>query len=233
MAPATFDPWSPISLDEKQVRFVFFSTHIRADGTVKPDAFIPHPYPDLSTTRHDGLSEREIWQRGETIALQRGKSLLGRADAVSGAYLNQGLKIQPDPKEGNPQHVNIIGWPLDKPAQKIIAQLISNNSKFKPPEVIPCVNAKNHHGKCVAVEGVIFETLKTAKGITLWNFGASFPNQALTAWAHSSLAIPTEALSEFLGKRVHLIGKVELHKGKPNIQTFSLDQMSRESLSAS
>ena len=131
MAPAAFDPSSPISLDEKLARFVLFSSHIRADGTVKPDAFIPHPYPDLATTRHNGLSEEEIRERGEAVALHRAKTLIGRADTASGAYLNQGLKFQPDPKEGNPQHINIIGWPLDKPAQKIIAQLISINFEIQ------------------------------------------------------------------------------------------------------
>lgn len=39
--------------DEALARFVLHGSHIRrSNQTVKPDAFIPHPYRDLSVTRH-------------------------------------------------------------------------------------------------------------------------------------------------------------------------------------
>jgi hypothetical protein len=226
MASETFEPSSPIALDEKQARFILFSAHIRADGTAKPDAFIPHPYPDLSTTRHNQLCDEEIWERGESVASQRGKALLGRADVASRSYLDQGLRIQPAPIAQNPQHINIVGWPVDKPAQKMIAQLIAKNSKFKPAQVVSCNSAIHHIGKCISVEGVVHEILRTDKGLTLLNFDANFPNQVLTAWVHSSVTIPLERLSAFRGKRVNLTGKMELWKGTPNIQIFTLDQIS-------
>ena len=50
-----------ISMDERPARFVLFSRWIRRSGnteTVKADAFIPHPYPNLSVTRHLLLSEQ-------------------------------------------------------------------------------------------------------------------------------------------------------------------------------
>ncbi|OLE55633.1 MAG: hypothetical protein AUI36_16825 [Cyanobacteria bacterium 13_1_40CM_2_61_4] len=54
-----------ISADEWLARFILFKNWIRSsDQTVKPDAFIPHPYPDLSVTRHKDLSIQNLWQIG-------------------------------------------------------------------------------------------------------------------------------------------------------------------------
>ena len=55
----------PIADDELVARFVLFSKWIRDDKTVRPDAFIPHPYPNLSVTRHRELSEFALWQIGQ------------------------------------------------------------------------------------------------------------------------------------------------------------------------
>lgn len=72
--------------NEILARFILSKSWVRADKTVKPDAFIPYPYPDLSVTRHTNLSESEIWQLGTEVAKKRNEkdireiALLGRAD---------------------------------------------------------------------------------------------------------------------------------------------------------
>lgn len=43
---------SPVADDEKVSRFILFSKWLRSDKNLRSDAFIPHPYPDLSVTRH-------------------------------------------------------------------------------------------------------------------------------------------------------------------------------------
>ena len=123
---------------EKLARFVLSADHLRADGTVRPNAFIPHPHPDLSVTRHAELPERELWSRGHAVAaevrakLTRLLPLLGRADVTADVYLKQTLRLESAPVPGNPEHVNITGWPADKPAQKIIAQEIAVRAHFVP-----------------------------------------------------------------------------------------------------
>ena len=54
---------SPMSDDESLARFILRQNQIRSDQTVKPDAFIPYPWPDLSVTRHLGLTDDELWER--------------------------------------------------------------------------------------------------------------------------------------------------------------------------
>lgn len=111
---------TPVADDEVLARFVLSRRWIRSsNGTVKPDAFIPYPWPDLSVTRHIGLSIEEIWQIGQTVADSRPATLYGRADIRALSVTNQSLQIVPTREPKN--HANITGWPKDKPVQKIIA----------------------------------------------------------------------------------------------------------------
>ena len=62
--------------DEKLARFVMYSKWVRSsDSTVRPDAFVPYPYPDLSVTRHRGLTDADIWRIGQGMADGRTVSL--------------------------------------------------------------------------------------------------------------------------------------------------------------
>ena len=71
-----------VSDDEVLARFITQRNHIRGDNTVKPNAFIPHPWPNLSVTRHTGLDEDEIWEIGQQVADARPATLRGRADVL-------------------------------------------------------------------------------------------------------------------------------------------------------
>jgi len=116
----------PITSDEWLARFIHYQRYIRQDRTARADAFIPHPYPDLSVTRHLNLSESELWRIGHDIAGQINKTLHGRVDAQVFVFQRQGLRVVADPIfPENPNHANVTGWPAEKPAQKIIAQQIA------------------------------------------------------------------------------------------------------------
>lgn len=118
---------------EKLARFVLFSKWIRSsDGTVRPDAFIPYPVPDLSVTQHSGLSEDALWGIGQTVADPRPATLYGRADINAGVVRKQKLNVDAAPVEGNANHVNISGWPADKPRQKSIAQQLAAAATYVP-----------------------------------------------------------------------------------------------------
>jgi len=120
----------PVADDELLARFVLYSRWGRADQSVKPDAFIPHPYPDLSVTRHAGISETELWQIGQDVADERPATLYGRADVQALAATKLSLRIVPTLEPKN--HANITGWPPDKPRQKILALELAAVAGYVP-----------------------------------------------------------------------------------------------------
>lgn len=122
-----------VASEEWLSRYILQSNHIRkADSTVKPEAFIPHPCEDLSVTRHLDLDQESIWSIGEDVALQRNKPLYGRAVNQALTYFEHKLKVLHAPVSGNANHANVTGWPSAKEAQKIIAIEIAANSKYEP-----------------------------------------------------------------------------------------------------
>ena len=116
--------------DEGLSRFILHKRHIRSNRTIKSDAFIPHPHNELSVTRHQSLSDEQIWEAGAAVAFETGLTLFGRGDTKAREYLKHGLLLVPAVRPGNPNHVNVSSWPRDKPAQKIIAVEIAAESKF-------------------------------------------------------------------------------------------------------
>lgn len=97
---------------------------------------MPHPYPDLSVTRHDDLTEKELWRVGAAIADSISKRLHGRVDVRARVFERQRLNVQLAPTDDNPNHANVQGWPPEKPAQKAIAQVIAAEAgeAIIPPE---------------------------------------------------------------------------------------------------
>jgi len=120
-----------VGAEETVARFVLQSSHIRRSSmTVKPDAFMPHPYVELSVTRHLLATEGELWSVGEGIASVSGKTLYGRGDIAVDACSLQKLTVLADPVDDNPNHAHVAGWPADKPLQKAIAQEIAATARF-------------------------------------------------------------------------------------------------------
>ena len=117
--------------DELLARFITSSRWIRTgDHTVKQDAFIPYPYPDLSVTRHKDLSIPELWKIGQEVAQQRPATLHGRADLTVEHVSEQKLCVEAQPVPENLNHASITGWPTDKPSQKMFAQELAANARY-------------------------------------------------------------------------------------------------------
>ena len=118
-------PPAPVTSKEWLARFILQSSHLRQDRTVRPDAFIPHPYPDLSVTRRLELTETQLWGIGKAVAESIPKKLHGRADVRAEVFERQKLRVLAAPGADNPNHANVTGWPGEKSAQKSLAQEIS------------------------------------------------------------------------------------------------------------
>ena len=122
----------PVDDSEQLARFLFSAREVRADKTVRPEAFLPFKWVELSVTRHRDLVESTLWQLGQDVAEQRKKSLIGRADLNAGFCRVSKLDVVPSegPNLGGLNHANIVGWPSEKSAQMAFAQTLSEASKF-------------------------------------------------------------------------------------------------------
>ena len=139
-----------IEINEELSRCIVFSKHVRSpaggdktEGRVKPNAFVPHPYDDLSVNRHLQYTEDEVWELCQQVAQQLKKTLYGRATANASDFQSKKLTVRPDPvrtenPEGlppNPNHAIVLGWPEEKSAQLAIAQDIADACRFfEPPQ---------------------------------------------------------------------------------------------------
>ncbi len=122
---------TPVSAAETVARYILYHRWIRSsDNSTKPEAFIPHPYQELSVTRHIGLTGQEVWELGRDVAISQEKPLLGRADLQVETILKMGLSIEPDEPPQN--HANIKGFPPGKSEQKSIAIRIAVKARFVP-----------------------------------------------------------------------------------------------------
>jgi len=123
--------------EELLARYVFRKEFVRADGTLKPDPFIPYRHTELSVTRHIGLDDAQIWELGEGVAAARRESaiLQGRGDVQTSAFMKENLSVRPDPIEGNPNHANVYGWPDDKAEQRAIALEIVKSVTYLPKPI--------------------------------------------------------------------------------------------------
>lgn len=119
-----------ITDNEQLARFVLHKDLIRQDDTVRPAAFIPYRYVELSVTRHIGLSDLQIWDLGKGVAIKQNKKLYGRADVLAANVRKIKLEAVPDPIPENPNHAEIWGWPADKPSQMSFAQQLAAESKY-------------------------------------------------------------------------------------------------------
>jgi hypothetical protein len=121
----------PVADNERLARFVMHARQFRSsDGTVKQDAFIPHPHRELSVTRHLQASEQEIWDIGLEIAAGQSKKLYGRADLLAGFCRSQSLRVEATPLEHNPNHADLAEWPAAKQDQKAIALNLAASAPF-------------------------------------------------------------------------------------------------------
>jgi hypothetical protein len=122
-----------VSDAELLARFIVFENRVRADGTIKGDAFIPPPDLELSVTRHGDTSEDQLWERGAIVSAAVSRVLVGRAD-VSCATVRgvRPLNAVPAPLPEDLHHAHVVGWPpsAEKPRQKVLAMSLAAAAKF-------------------------------------------------------------------------------------------------------
>jgi len=139
-----------IESNEELSRCIVFRKHVRSptgsvktEGRVKPNAFVPHPYDDLSVNRHLQSTDDDVWELCRQVAQQLKKTLYGRATVNASDFQSRKLRVQPDPirsenSDGllpNPNHAIVVGWPEEKSAQLTIAQDIADACRFfEPPQ---------------------------------------------------------------------------------------------------
>jgi hypothetical protein len=124
----------PVDDSELLARYVMQSGHFRkSDRTVKPELFMPHPYQDLSVTRHRDATLTELRALGVHIAEERKRTLYGRADIRTIDCHIGKVKVVEDPLPENSNHADIRGFPSEKADQKAIAlKLVEAASKIIP-----------------------------------------------------------------------------------------------------
>ena len=115
----------PVDDEELLARFIVHSDHVRKDGTVRPQLFVPYKWVDLSVNRHRDAAIEETWSVGSQVAVKRGKTLLGRADILAGACRISPLCVGPSPFPDNSNHAEISGFPPAKPDQMSLASKLA------------------------------------------------------------------------------------------------------------
>lgn len=122
----------PSSIDNSEMlaRFIRFSDWIRADKTVRSNAFIPPRSSNLlSVFRHLRLLESEIWGCGK-IAVGSTCRLHGRADIkTEKVRSNPPLDVIAAPKNHR-NHAHIANWPNAKDECKLLAQKLASETTF-------------------------------------------------------------------------------------------------------
>ena len=86
---------------------------------------MPHPVRlDLSVFWIQGLESEEIWRIGEKhVAAPRGTKLYGTGNIAVADIQKHQLRVVSN--EPPPRHADILGWPKEKDAQKLIALELS------------------------------------------------------------------------------------------------------------
>lgn len=126
---------SNINDNELLARFIVSKRWIKSsDHAIRFNAFMPPPDRELSVTRHLDLSEKELWRRGNSVALQMQKELHGRADISVIQTRAQKIDVVPDPLPDNANHACLIDWPTEKEKQILIAKEIAASANFVPVE---------------------------------------------------------------------------------------------------
>lgn len=131
----------PVAGDELLARYITQAKQFRAsDQTVRPDLFIPFRLTELSVTRHREATDDELWQAGRHVAALRQQTLYGRSDVRASDCTIGPLSVVPDPilppeEPCNPNHANIVGFPVAKEDQKALdIQIVYRASpRIAPP----------------------------------------------------------------------------------------------------
>jgi hypothetical protein len=81
-------------------------------------------------------------------------------------------------------------------------------------------------GRYAEVRGFVVSVITSPLGTAFINYGREYPNQTFAGFvaADSKIAID-ERIATLQGKIIGIIGTIELHNGKPEIQVTSIRQI--------
>jgi DNA/RNA endonuclease YhcR with UshA esterase domain len=93
------------------------------------------------------------------------------------------------------------------------------------PIVIEDLEAIQYVGKVVEVRGRVASVTTSALGTTFINFGGEYPNHRFAGFIAAGSKITSDRrLAMIQGKIISITGRIELRKGKPEINIVSADQ---------
>jgi len=93
------------------------------------------------------------------------------------------------------------------------------------PIVIEDSEAAKYVGKVVEVRGRVVSVTTSPLGTTFINFGGEYPNQRFAGFIAAGSKITSDRrLAMIQGKIISITGRIELRKGKPEINIVSADQ---------
>jgi hypothetical protein len=94
------------------------------------------------------------------------------------------------------------------------------------PLVIKDSQTVHYVGKNVEVRGLVVSVTSSPLGTTFINFGREYPNQTFAGFIAAGSKIATDQwIAGLQGRIIGIIGKIELHQGKPEIKITSTDQL--------
>ena len=119
----------PVETDEPLTRFLTSKSHYaRSKRLVKQGAFLPKD-GEPSVFRVAELPDRVVWRIGYLAIEKRyNKTVHGRGDLSAHTINDVGLRVAPDDRPR--RHANIVGWPSDKPEQKLLALELSKTAEL-------------------------------------------------------------------------------------------------------
>lgn len=136
----------PIADEELLARFIVNGNEMRADGTVRPQLFLPYKRVTLSVNRLRDASPSETWTIGQQVAAERGKTLYGRVDLRAKYCRHPPLDVIPQPiLPHNPNHADIVGYPERKDEQLSLAVKLAavTEGKWQSPPPIASNDGSN------------------------------------------------------------------------------------------
>ena len=92
--------------------------------------------------------------------------------------------------------------------------------------VIKDSEAVQYVGKIVEVRGLVVSVTTSPLGTAFINFGREYPDQTFAGFIAAGSKMTTDLRIDTLqGKVIGIIGTIELHEGKPEIEVTATDQI--------
>jgi DNA/RNA endonuclease YhcR with UshA esterase domain len=115
-------------------------------------------------------------------------------------------------------------------APLVFAALISGSGlvafSANAETVIPDTEAAQHVGQTVSVEGTITKVFKSKNGNTFLNFGGDYPDVTFVVWIPQDAQEAADpSLTNLQGKKVKIVGTIQLYRGKPEIKVSTKEQI--------